>query len=96
MPCAAIQVVVAVQNHILGALQRARADMVGSGELVVQGIGGATIRQRGRGLTQRQIDRCDINLVQHLVAALQPADVDGDGDREQQAQHHLVGARAVT
>ena len=40
------------------------------------------------------MDRRHVDLVQHLVAVLQPADVEGHGDAQQQAQHHLVGAGA--
>ena len=41
------------------------------------------------------IDRRDIDLVQHLVAVLQPADVEGHRGGQHEAQHHLVGAGAV-
>src|SRR3546814_15035832 len=40
------------------------------------------------------VDRRDIALVQHLVAVLEPADVEDDGDRQQQAQHPLFEAGA--
>ena len=41
------------------------------------------------------IDRRHIDLVQHLVAVLQPADVEDHRGRQHDAQHHLVGAGAV-
>ncbi|MPL88390.1 hypothetical protein SDC9_34410 [bioreactor metagenome] len=95
MPGAAIEVVVGVEDHVLGPLERAQPDMLGCGEAVVQRIGRARMRLGRLGLAHLQIDRRDIDLVQHLVAVLQPADVDGDGDGQHDAQDHLVGAGAI-
>ena len=84
-----------VKDHILGPLQFAKANRVGNRQPVVQRIGRARPRLGRLRRPHREVNWRDVNLVQHLVAVLQPADVDRHRHRQQQAQHHLVGAGAI-
>ena len=95
MARAAIEMIVAVQDDVLGPFQLAEADRRRFGQPVVEGIGAAGSGQRRLRLAHAVIDRRDIDLVQHLVPVLQPADVQGHRRGQHQAQHHLVGAGAI-
>ena len=95
MAGAAIEVVIAVENNVLGPLEFSQPDRLCGRQPVVELERRARARYRRLRLAHAQVDRRDIDLVQHLVAVLQPADVDGDRDGKQDAEHHLVGAGAV-
>ena len=76
MAGAAIEVIVAVEDDVLRPFELAEPDRLGRGQAVVERVGRAGARQRGLRLAHAVIDRRDIDLVQHLVAVLQPADVE--------------------
>src|SRR5262249_62342157 len=65
---AAIEVVLAVEDHVLRALDDPEADRADRAQLVVQRIGRTRIRRRRRRGRGREISRRDIDLVENLVA----------------------------
>ena len=82
MARAAIEMIVAVEDDVLRSFELAEADMLGCGQPVVERVGRAGAGQRPTGVSPMlMIDRRDIDLVQHLVAVLQPADVERHRDR---------------
>ena len=95
MAGAAVKMIIAVEDHILRALKLAQADIFGARNAVVEGIGRGRLRQRRLGLAHLVIDRRHINFVEHLIAVLQPADIEGHRGCQHQTQHHLIGAGAI-
>ena len=89
---AAVQIVVAVEDHVFGAFDAAEPDHRHVAQLVVDRPGCAAIR-RGRGGRQHVvIGRADIDLVDDAVAVLEPAYVDHRGQEQDRGQRHAVDA----
>ena len=76
---AAVEVVVVVEDDVLGALELAEADRLCGRQPVVERVG----RSESGSADWRAhavVDRRDIDLVQHLGAVLEPADVEDHGE----------------
>ena len=65
------------------------------GDPVVQRIGASRPGLGRKCLAHAVVDGRDIDLVQHLVAVLEPADVEDHRGGQHDAEHHLVGAGAI-
>ena len=76
MAVAAIEIVVAIEDHVLGAFDDAKPNRADIAQLVVQRVRRTGIRRRRWRWRRREIGRRDIDLVENLVAVLQPAHVD--------------------
>ena len=86
--CAAIEVIVVVEDDILGGFDIGKADDLDVLQPVVEGEGGAGIGAGGCRLGQLDIGGRDVDLVEQLVAVLQPAHIDEDGEDQGEAEHH--------
>ena len=77
-----IDIVVVVEDDVLGPVDLAETDELDVAQPVVERIGRGRTPDRCRRSRAGSKSRRDIDLGQHLVAVLEPAHV--DGDREQQ------------
>ena len=87
---AGIEIVLAVEDHVLGRLDPAEPDSVDVAQPVVQRERRLPLSVVGGG--GRVIGRADIDLADDAVAVLHPADVDHRREQQDARQHHAVDA----
>ena len=95
VPCAAVQVVIPVKDHVFRAFELAKANVFCRGNLVVEGVGRDRIGQGRLGFSHTMIDRRHIHLIQNLMSVLKPANVQHNGGSQHEPQHHLVCAGSI-
>ena len=92
LPDAAIEMVVLIENDVLGTVNLAEADDLHLAKAVVHRVGRRE-RRRNRGAGgQGEIGRRHIDFGAQAMPPLAPSDVDGDGEQEHEADHHRGGA----
>jgi hypothetical protein len=89
MPGAAIEIVVAVQNDVLGSFDLAKSNDLDGPQLVIERVRRGWI-EGGRRRGKREIGGRHIDLRQPPVAIAQEAHVDEDGCDQNAAQHRRV------
>ena len=91
---AAVDPVLPVDNHILGALDLVEPDRLGMNQPVVLREGRMAVARDARCGRQWHARGIDIGLLNHLAAVFRPFDIDADGDQENDSvggRGHIAG-----